>query len=108
MSTKIQWTEETWNPFGGCSKVSSGCRGCYAEVITKRLAAMGIQQCQSADVPVFVKQLGAKPYQWVETSSPMVKKILTETNIYLKNKKGGDWNEFPLDLQIRQMPKTEI
>jgi len=41
--TNIEWTEETWNPTAGCSKVSSGCKFCYAEVMAKRLQAMGIK-----------------------------------------------------------------
>lgn len=41
MSTKIEWTEETWNPTTGCNKVSSGCTHCYAETMSKRLKAMG-------------------------------------------------------------------
>lgn len=36
--TKIEWTEYTWNPVTGCSKVSEGCRHCYAERMAKRLA----------------------------------------------------------------------
>jgi len=39
--TKIEWTEETWNPTTGCTKVSEGCKFCYAEVMAKRLEAMG-------------------------------------------------------------------
>jgi protein gp37 len=39
--TKIEWTEETWNPTTGCTKVSSGCKYCYAEVMANRLKAMG-------------------------------------------------------------------
>ncbi len=39
--TKIEWTEETWNPSVGCTKVSAGCKYCYAEVMAKRLQAMG-------------------------------------------------------------------
>ena len=38
MSTKIEWCEETWNPVTGCTKVSEGCRNCYAERMAKRLA----------------------------------------------------------------------
>ncbi len=38
MSTKIEWTDETWNPVTGCSKVSPGCKNCYAERMAKRLA----------------------------------------------------------------------
>lgn len=37
----IEWTEETWNPVTGCSKVSAGCDHCYAEVMAHRLHAMG-------------------------------------------------------------------
>jgi len=33
---KIEWTEKSWNPITGCSKVSSGCKNCYAETIAKR------------------------------------------------------------------------
>ena len=45
MSTKtlIEWTEQTWNPTTGCSKVSSGCENCYAEKLAKRLQLMGAQ-----------------------------------------------------------------
>jgi protein gp37 len=39
--TKIEWTEYSLNPFKGCSKVSSGCQHCYAEVMARRLQAMG-------------------------------------------------------------------
>lgn len=39
--SKIEWTESTWNPVTGCSKISSGCKNCYAERMAKRLKAMG-------------------------------------------------------------------
>jgi len=38
MPTKIEWTQETWNPITGCSKISEGCANCYAERMAKRLA----------------------------------------------------------------------
>jgi protein gp37 len=43
MATKstIEWTEMTWNPVTGCTKVSEGCRHCYAERMARRLRAMG-------------------------------------------------------------------
>lgn len=40
-ASTIEWTEYTWNPVTGCSKVSEGCRHCYAERMAKRLKAMG-------------------------------------------------------------------
>jgi len=39
--SKIEWTESTWNPVTGCTKVSPGCRHCYAETMARRLQAMG-------------------------------------------------------------------
>lgn len=39
--TKIEWTEQTWNPVTGCTKVSLGCKHCYAERMAHRLQAMG-------------------------------------------------------------------
>jgi protein gp37 len=40
MSSKIEWTEATWNPVTGCTKISEGCRYCYAEKLALRLRAM--------------------------------------------------------------------
>lgn len=40
-NSKIEWTNKSWNPVTGCSKVSEGCRHCYAEVMARRLKAMG-------------------------------------------------------------------
>lgn len=37
----IEWTGSTWNPVTGCSKISTGCRNCYAERMARRLQAMG-------------------------------------------------------------------
>jgi protein gp37 len=37
----IEWTESTWNPVTGCSKISAGCKHCYAETMARRLKAMG-------------------------------------------------------------------
>ena len=39
--SKIGWTDATWNPVTGCSKVSAGCKNCYAERMAHRLQAMG-------------------------------------------------------------------
>jgi protein gp37 len=40
-NTSIEWTESTWNPVTGCTKVSAGCANCYAERMSRRLQAMG-------------------------------------------------------------------
>lgn len=39
--SKIEWTETTWNPLTGCTKISPGCQNCYAEKMAIRLQAMG-------------------------------------------------------------------
>jgi protein gp37 len=40
-ASRIEWTEATWNPVVGCTKISAGCKHCYAESMAKRLKAMG-------------------------------------------------------------------
>lgn len=42
MAHKIEWTEQTWNPSAGCTKISAGCKNCYAETMAMRLQAMGV------------------------------------------------------------------
>ncbi|KKL76148.1 hypothetical protein LCGC14_2047830, partial [marine sediment metagenome] len=37
----IEWTDSTWNPVTGCTKISRGCKNCYAERMARRLQAMG-------------------------------------------------------------------
>ena len=43
-SSSIEWTELTWNPTTGCDKVSTGCKFCYAEIMSRRLRAMGVEK----------------------------------------------------------------
>src|SRR4030043_97597 len=40
--SKIEWTESTWNPVTGCTKVSDGCKNCYAECMAKRFWRNGV------------------------------------------------------------------
>lgn len=44
MKTRIEWTEYSWNPVTGCTKVSPGCANCYAERFAERLKAMGVRR----------------------------------------------------------------
>jgi protein gp37 len=41
INTKIEWTNSSWNPVTGCTKISLGCQNCYAERLSHRLKAMG-------------------------------------------------------------------
>jgi protein gp37 len=43
-ASNIEWTDATWNPVTGCSKVSPGCKHCYAERFSKRLQKMGVKK----------------------------------------------------------------
>ncbi|HZM47372.1 MAG TPA: phage Gp37/Gp68 family protein [Burkholderiales bacterium] len=42
-NSRIEWTEQTWNPTVGCTKISPGCKHCYAEVMARRLRAIGVR-----------------------------------------------------------------
>lgn len=62
--SSIEWTEMTWNPTTGCSKVSQGCKFCYAEVMSKRLQAMGVEKYKdNFEVRIHPSALNT-PYTW--------------------------------------------
>lgn len=57
-NTKIEWTEQTWNPAVGCDKVSPGCANCYAEVMARRLKAMKVNGYENGfDLTLLPKRL---------------------------------------------------
>jgi len=63
--TKIEWTNETWNPVTGCTKISEGCKNCYAERMARRLASRyGYQEYPyHFDVTLHEDKLD-QPYHW--------------------------------------------
>lgn len=62
--SSIEWTELTWNPTTGCNKVSAGCKFCYAEVMSRRLKAMGLDKyAKGFEVQWHEKELEV-PYTW--------------------------------------------
>lgn len=64
-TSHIEWTEATWNPVTGCSKVSAGCLNCYAERMTRRLQAMGNRNyTQGFDVVCCHEQMLSLPERW--------------------------------------------
>lgn len=64
--SSIEWTETTWNPVTGCSKVSPGCAHCYAERMAKRLQAMGVRKYRHGfDVAVHASTL-EEPLRWTQ------------------------------------------
>lgn len=61
----IEWTNQTWNVSTGCNKISQGCKFCYAEVLTKRLAAMGQQKYKNGFGQLTQHEDTLKePYKW--------------------------------------------
>ncbi|RZL40909.1 MAG: phage Gp37/Gp68 family protein [Pedobacter sp.] len=62
--SNIEWTEMTWNPTTGCDKLSAGCKFCYAEVMTRRLKAMGVPKYDDGfKIRTHEDEL-ATPYSW--------------------------------------------
>ncbi|WP_153798173.1 DUF5131 family protein [Foetidibacter luteolus] len=62
--SSIEWTEMTWNPTTGCTKISAGCKYCYAEVMTKRLQAMGIEKYADGFAVKTHEESLHIPYTW--------------------------------------------
>ena len=62
--SKIEWTEATWNPVTGCSKVSPGCKNCYAERLAGRLQAMGNRSYANGFEVTLHPRLLELPLRW--------------------------------------------
>lgn len=63
-TTKIEWTDRTWNPVTGCTKISTGCAHCYAETMAKRLKAMGVEKYSNGFVPTMHEASLDEPQKW--------------------------------------------
>jgi protein gp37 len=63
--TKIEWTEMSWNPVTGCSKVSQGCLNCYAEKMALRLKAMGHKRYRNGFSVTLQPDLLNQPDKWI-------------------------------------------
>lgn len=92
-----------WLIYGGES-------GAHARPADVAWARSTVEQCRAAQVPVFVKQLGAAVYEterfYSERASPP--ETFEQMPMRLKDKKGGDWLEWPEDLRVREFPKVEL
>jgi len=63
-TTKIEWTERTWNPITGCSKISEGCEHCYAERMAKRLAGRaGYRRGDPFGLTIHLNKM-EEPFKW--------------------------------------------
>jgi protein gp37 len=61
---RIEWTESTWNPLTGCTKISPGCKHCYAERMAKRLQAMGQPNYINGFKLTMHEHVLEKPLEW--------------------------------------------
>jgi protein gp37 len=66
MATKsaIEWTENTWNPVTGCTKISPGCKFCYAERMAFRLQAMGVENYRNGFEVTLHEHMLQIPLKW--------------------------------------------
>lgn len=60
----IEWTEATWNPVTGCTKISQGCKNCYAERMAKRLQLMGVPRYKNGFKTTLHTDVLALPKTW--------------------------------------------
>jgi protein gp37 len=63
-NSHIEWTDATWNPVTGCTKISPGCKHCYAERLANRLQAMGQANYRNGFKVTLQPQMLELPLQW--------------------------------------------
>ena len=68
----IEWTESTWNPVTGCTKISQGCKFCYAERMAERLQAMGQPNYRNGFQLTLQPQMLELPLRWRRPQSIFV------------------------------------
>lgn len=89
--TSIEWTEQTWNPVTGCTKVSPGCKHCYAETMTRRLTAMKAKGYENGfEITVHPERL----------NTPLLRKVPT---VYFVNSMSDLFHEGVPDSFIEQV-----
>ena len=71
-NSAIEWTEATWNPLTGCTKISIGCRNCYAERMARRLQAMGQPNYANGFRLTVHEQALGLPLQWKRPAAVFV------------------------------------
>ncbi len=64
LKSAIEWTESTWNPITGCTKISPGCKHCYAERMAERLQAMGQENYRNGFALTLQPQMLELPLRW--------------------------------------------
>jgi len=71
-TTKIEWTDKTWNPITGCTKISAGCANCYAEIMSKRLQAMKQDKYKNGFILTMHNNVLDEPIKWKKPHTILV------------------------------------
>jgi protein gp37 len=80
-NSSIEWTEATWNPLTGCTKVSPGCKRCYAERLAARLKAMGQRNYRNGFKLTLHEQMLQVPLRW---KTPQLIFVNSMTDLFQK------------------------
>lgn len=72
VNSAIEWTGSTWNPVTGCTKLSPGCKNCYAERIAARLKAMGQPNYKNGFKPTTHEHMLGRPLAWKKPQTVFV------------------------------------
>ncbi|ETR70251.1 MAG: Gp37Gp68 family protein [Candidatus Magnetoglobus multicellularis str. Araruama] len=103
--SKIEWTESTWNPVTGCTKISSGCDNCYAEIMAKRLKLMGQPNYINGFQVTQHNHVIEYPLRWkkpriifVNSMSDLFHEKVSETFIFqiFETMKNAYWHQFQI------------
>jgi len=103
--SNIEWTESTWNPVTGCTKISTGCENCYAERMAIRLKAMGQENYKNGFKPTIHKHVLELPYKWKKPQTIFVNSMSDlfhrdiPTNFILKTftvMEKANWHRFQI------------
>ena len=81
-NSSIEWTEATWNPLTGCTKISPGCKRCYAERMSLRLKAMGQKNYRNGFELTLHEQMLGAPLRW---KSPQLVFVNSMSDLFQKN-----------------------
>ena len=100
-SSKIEWTDATWNPIRGCTKVSPGCAHCYAETFAERFRGVAGHPYQRGFDLRLVPEKLAEPLRWSKSRMVFVnspdspRKSLPSVDATPKKADGAEWPPVP-------------
>ncbi len=105
LNSTIEWTESTWNPITGCTKISAGCQNCYAERMAKRLQAMGQHNYRNGFQLTLHESMLDLPLRWkkpqtifVNSMSDLFHDDVPEEFIYrvFDTMKTANWHQYQI------------